>query len=281
VGLVSLPPPELDPLLATNRANWDARVPAHLGPGGYEVDRYVADPDRISEVVAFDRPRLGDLRDKRVVHLQCHIGTDTISLARLGAADVVGIDFSEPALAAARNLAAETGDNARFVLADVYRAAAAAGDSFDVLYTSVGTICWLDNIERWAGNVAGLLRPGGRFVFRDLHPTMWVYEEIEGQIVPHYQYWQAPDTPVESVETQSYAGDQAIASPRTYEWNHTIAEVLNALIDAGMRIDHLDEHPGCDWQLFPSATANGSQYFLPEDLRDKLPVCWSITATRA
>ncbi len=274
-------PDDLDPLLAANRANWDARVPVHLGPGGYDVGAYVADPGRISKVVASDRERLGDLAGMRVVHLQCHIGTDTISLARLGAAEVVGVDFSRPALVAARTLAAEVGANARFIRADVYRAAEVVGERFDVLYTSVGTICWLDDIERWAANVAGLLKPGGRFVFRDLHPIMWVHEEIDGRVVPHYPYWQSPDRPQEFVEAESYLGEGTIESPRSYEWNHTVGETLNALIGAGLRIDRVDEHQGCDWQLFPSAVAEGPQFFLPDHLRDKLPVSWSICATRS
>ena len=135
-------PSNLDRLLADNRDHWDTRVPVHLGEGGYDVDRYVSDPALISDVVAFDAPSLGDLDGRRVVHLQCHVGTDTISLARLGAAEVVGMDFSEPAITAARSLTARTGDTARYVVSDVYNAAAVA-EEFDVLYTWVGTICWL------------------------------------------------------------------------------------------------------------------------------------------
>ncbi|MCP5026398.1 MAG: class I SAM-dependent methyltransferase [Actinomycetia bacterium] len=274
-------PSELDPLLAENRANWNSRVPIHLGPGGYEIERYVEDPARISEVVAFDTPTLGDLTGLSVVHLQCHIGTDTISLARLGATEVVGVDFSDAALHAARDLTTQTGDNARFVLSDVYQAAATVDQRFDLLYTSVGTICWLDDIDQWAANVAGLLKPAGRFVFRDLHPVMWTYEEVDGHIAPHYPYWQPRGQPLSSEWPESYLGTGTIASPRTNEWNHTVAEVLNALINSGLRIDHLEEHPGCDWKLVPSAIAEGTQYFLPDGLRDKLPVCWTITATKA
>ncbi len=273
-------PAELDPLLAENVTNWNSRVPVHLGPGGYEIERYINDPSMVSPVVAFDQPMLGDLTGLSVVHLQCHIGTDTISLARLGASEAVGIDFSDAALDSARDLAAQTGDNARFILSDVYRAAAAVDQHFDLLYTSVGTICWLDDINQWAANVAGLLKPGGRFVFRDLHPAMWTYEEVDGQIVPYYPYWQQPDQPLSQECSESYLGTGTVASPRTNEWNHTVAEVLNALIVSGLRIEHIEEYPGCDWQLLPSATPEGSQYFLPERLRDKLPVTWSISATK-
>ena len=272
--------PDLHPFLAENQANWNSRVPVHLGPGGYRVEQFIEDRTKISDVVNFDRPKLGDLTGRSVVHLQCHIGTDTISLARLGASEVVGVDFSDKALNAARKLATDTSDNARFVLSDVYHAAATVNQQFDLLYTSVGTICWFDDIERWASNVAGLLKPGGRFVFRDLHPIMWVFEELDGEIVPHFPYWQRQDEPLRLDENESYLGVGTISSTRTNGWNHTVGEVLNALIASGMGIDHVDEHAGCDWQLFPSAIAEGTQHFLPDNLRNKLPVCWSITATK-
>lgn len=117
-------------------------------------------------------------------------------------------------------------------------------------------------------------------MFRDLHPTMWVYEEVDGQIVPRYPYWQAGDRPLLFEQVESYVGTGTSDSPRVQVWNHTIAEVLNALITAGLRIDRIDEHQGCDWRIFPSAVSEGDQYFLPDGLRDKLPVCWSITATK-
>jgi SAM-dependent methyltransferase len=277
---MSYEPSELDPPLAENLRNWDSRVPIHLGPDGYEVERYVGDPARISAVVAFDAGRLGDLRGLSVVHLQCHVGTDTISLARLGASEVVGVDFSEPALGAARELAERTGDKARFVLSDVYHAAGTLEQRFDVLYTSVGTIGWLDDIDRWALNVAGLLVSGGRFVFRDIHPVIWVFEEVDGRIVPHFAYWQESDRPLVLEEAETYSGRGTVASPRINVWNHTVAEVLNALIGVGLRIDRVEEHPECDWRIFPSTVAEGEHYFLPDGLRDKLPVCWSITATK-
>ncbi len=272
---------KLDPLLAENLANWNSRVPIHLGSGGYNVDQYIDDCTKLSKVVAFDKAVLGDLTGLSVVHLQCHIGTDTISLARLGATDVVGVDFSPAALDAARKLAAETGDNARFVLSDVYSAAATVGQQFDLLYTSVGTICWLDDIDRWASNVAGLLKPGGRFVFRDLHPVMAVFEEVDAQIIPRYSYWQPSTQPLTFDESDTYLGTGTVTSTRHNVWNHTVAEVLNALIGNGLRIDRLAEHTEVHWKLFPSVVDQGTHYVLPEPLRDKLPACLTIMATKS
>ncbi|MET0955870.1 MAG: class I SAM-dependent methyltransferase, partial [Cryobacterium sp.] len=157
--------------LDTNRANWDDRASVHAARTGlgYGVQRYVDDRALLSEVVRFDLDRLGDITGLRTVHLQCHIGTDTLSLARLGAR-VTGLDFSPVALAEARTLVAETGDGVDFVESDVYSALSVLEPaSFDLVYTGIGALCWLPSIDRWAAVVAGLLAPGGRLFLREGH----------------------------------------------------------------------------------------------------------------
>ena len=158
-----------------NRANWNSRVPHHVQ--GYGLDRYRSDPDYLSHVVRFDLARLGSIEGLDVVHLQCHIGTDTLSLARLGARSVTGLDFSAPALEAAAQLAGECGATIDYVEGEVYAAVDVLGpDRFDLVYTGVGALCWLPDIARWASIVAGLLRPGGRLFLRCLLYTSDVYK---------------------------------------------------------------------------------------------------------
>ena len=143
-----------------NRASWNERVPAHVASPGYSVARFTEDPKFLSRVVQFDLPRLGDISGLDAVHLQCHIGTDTVSLARLGA-QMTGVDFSEPAVEAARALAEATGASARFVVSELYDAPDALGpERFDLVYTGIGAICWLPDIHRWAEVVAALPAPG-------------------------------------------------------------------------------------------------------------------------
>jgi SAM-dependent methyltransferase len=135
--------------VAVNRANWDSRVPHHVAAYGLELFR--DDPDHLSGVVRFDRPRMGSVEGLDVVHLQCHIGTDTVSLARLGARSVTGLDFSAPALVAAAELAATAGVNVNFVESELYRAVDALGAGrFDLVYTGIGALCWLPDVRRWA-----------------------------------------------------------------------------------------------------------------------------------
>ena len=175
-----------------NRENWDERVPAHLASPDYEVGRYAEDPSFLSHVVRFDVPRLGDIRGLRGVHLQCHIGTDTVSLARLGAS-MTGLDFSAPAVAGARRLAELTGADARFVQADVYAAPDVLGKSgFDLVFTGIGALCWLPDIRRWAEVVAALLRPGGRLFLREGHPMLWTVDEFrtDGTLAVEYPYFE-------------------------------------------------------------------------------------------
>ena len=140
--------------LRVNRANWDERAPAHAASPDYAVQRFVDDPGFLSGVVAFDRPRLGEVCGLDAIHLQCHIGTDTVSLARLGAR-VTGLDFSPASLQQARSLARRTATDVRFVESDVDGALDAVhAGGFDLVYTGIGALCWLPSIARWAEVVA-------------------------------------------------------------------------------------------------------------------------------
>jgi SAM-dependent methyltransferase len=158
----------MDEYLAINRANWDKRAPAHALSPDYAVDRFIEDPRFISAVVRFDLDRLGDITGLEGVHLQCHIGTDTVSLARLGAR-MTGLDLSPLSLREADRLAEQAHARIRFVEADVYSALdVLEPESFDLVYTGIGALCWLPDIARWARTVAGLLRPGGRLFVREM-----------------------------------------------------------------------------------------------------------------
>ena len=160
----------VDRYLEINRASWDERAAAHAASEFYGVHRFIEDPDFISDVVRFDLPRLGDIRSLRGVHLQCHIGTDTISLARLGAR-IIGLDLSPASVEHARLLSERAGPHVEFVEAELYQAAAVLGsESFDLVFTGIGALCWLPLVRAWARVVAELLAPGGRLFLREAHP---------------------------------------------------------------------------------------------------------------
>ena len=160
--------------LALNRALWDERVPIHVASDFYDVDAFLAGA---STLRSFELEEVGDVAGLTLLHAQCHFGLDTLSWARRGAR-VTGLDFSEPAIAAARKLAADAGLEAEFVASDVYEAAAALGDRrFDLVYTGLGALNWLPDVERWARVMASLVAPGGRFYLAEFHPFSAVFAE--------------------------------------------------------------------------------------------------------
>ncbi len=272
---------ELDEYQSDNLANWSDRARVHSASQSYDLARYAADPGHVSDVVAFDARLIGSIEGLDVAHLQCHIGTDTVSLARLGAR-VIGLDFSEVAVDAARALAEAANVDAEFVVANVYDAATAIGRTVDFVYTSVGTINWLGDLDRWAAAIAGLLRPSGRFYIRDLHPALWTFEEIDGAFVPHYPIVGPAGEPFTFDNNETYTdGDHTrIVNTRQHEWSHSFAEIINALVGAGLTITRLEEHQGLDWPHGPSAVLEGNQYFLPGERRHQIPQMFSLWAER-
>ena len=243
-----------DEYLTVNLANWNSRVPHHVI--GYGLDKYRDDPTCLSGVVRFDRPRLGDITGLDVVHLQCHIGTDTLSLSRLGARGVTGLDFSQPALDAAAQLASDTGADIRFVCSDVHRALDVLGrESFDLVYTGIGALCWLPSARRWAEVVARLLRPGGRLFIREGHPMLWSLCDPRDDelVVVDFPYFEVPGGTRFVEETTYVEHDGPLASPETIGFNHGLAEIFNALWDAGLTISAFEEHRSVPWN--PCGTA--------------------------
>ena len=238
---------------AANLAQWDERAPAHLESPDYHAAELIADPQYLSEVVRFDLPRLGDIRGLRGVHLQCHIGTDTLSLARLGAR-MTGLDFSPAAIAAARELAARSGTPAQFVVADVHAAPGVLGyGCFDLVVTGIGALCWLPDIRRWAGVVAQLLAPGGRLFLREGHPMLWSLADPDGSglLRVEHPYFEHPE-PIRWDEGGTYVRTEAEFRHNTsYEWNHGLGEVVSALLAEGLQVSGLVEHDSIPWDGLP------------------------------
>jgi len=266
-----------------NRANWDARVAVHTGPEGYDLAAF-DDPAFISDVVRYDLPRLGRLDGLDVVHLQCHLGTDTVSLARLGAHTVTGLDFSPAAVEVARSLATRAAADVTFVESDVYSAPSALGTaSFDLVFTGIGALCWLPDIAEWARVVADLLRPGGRLFMREGHPTLWSMSmpRADGLLVIEYPYFENAGTSFH--EEYSYAGDGMLAAADTIQFNHGLGEIFGALREAGMTVTDLVEHREVPWNPLGDAMQVSSRYPGEYELagdRDRMPLSYTLQATR-
>jgi SAM-dependent methyltransferase len=269
---------------AVNRANWDERAPAHAASPDYGVEQFVADPGYLSDVVRFDLPLIGEIAGLRGVHLQCHIGTDTISLARLGAS-MTGVDFSEPAISQARALAERTGADATFVSSDVYEAVDAIGSgAFDLVFTGIGALCWLPSVSRWAQVVANLLRPGGRLFIREGHPMLWSLADSrdDGLLVVEYPYFEREE-PIIFDEGGTYvATDVVFEHTVTHEWNHGMGEIVTSLFDAGMAITALTEHDSVPWEALPGQMEQigGGEWRLT-DRPWRLPHSYTLQAVKS
>lgn len=274
----------LDQSFATNRANWDERAPIHAAATSYGVEQFIADPEHLSDVVRFDRERLGELTGLHGVHLQCHIGTDTLSLARLGA-EMTGLDFSAASLAEARRLveAAGQGQQLRFVESNVYDAPHALGNqTFDLVFTGIGALCWLPSIERWAEVVAQLLAPGGRLFIREAHPMLYSLDETRlDDLVVKYPYFETK-SPLVWDDESTYADASAhISAATTHEWNHGLGEVISALLGQGLVLTSFVEHTSVPWDALPGRMTllpNG-EYVLNEQ-PELLPLTYTLTAVR-
>jgi SAM-dependent methyltransferase len=246
VGLV-------DRYLELNRASWDERAPAHAASPGYAVSRFIKDAEFISDVVRFDLPRLGDIRGLRGVHLQCHIGTDTISLARLGAR-VTGLDLSPASLEQARRLSEKAGPHVEFVEAEVYEAAAVLGrEAFDLVFTGVGALCWLPSVSRWASVVAELLVSGGRLFLREGHPMLWTLDDERSDrlLVVAHPYFERVEPMVFDDPGTYVPTESTFTHNTTHEWNHGLGEIVTALLEAGMELSMLVEHDSVPWEALP------------------------------
>jgi len=270
--------------LDVNRANWDDRAQAHAASADYNLGRFADDPAHLSDVVRFDRPLLGDVAGMTGVHLQCHIGTDTVSLARLGAT-MTGVDFSPRSLEQARLLAERAGTPVEFVESDVYGAVPALGGrTFDLVYTGVGALCWLPSIGRWARTVADLLKPGGRLFIREGHPVLWSLapDRDDDLLVIDAPYFEQPE-PQTWDEGGTYVETDAVFTHNvTHEWNHGIGEIVTALLENGMTITGLVEHRTLPWQGLPRTmrqVGEFGEWTLAKD-PERLPHSYTLPAVR-
>lgn len=267
---------------ALNRANWDERVPLHLTASSYDLSLLRAGCSRLDAIVEGE---LGPVDGLRVLHLQCHFGRDSLILAQHGA-EVVGVDFSEPAIATAKALAGELGlaDRARFVCSDVYAAADAVAEdgTFDRVFVTWGAIGWLPDIRGWARIVARFLNPGGALYFAEGHPAALVLDDavpgVDGMPGWFISYFHKGALILDNAS--DYADTTAVLrNARTHQWQHPLSEVVTALLDAGLTLRWLHEHDRVVWPMFSCLVEEPPAMWRWPD-RCWLPLAYSLWAER-
>lgn len=265
---------------AANQSLWDAWTVIHSTGHSYDLEGFKAGGVRIRP---YEIEMIGDVAGKSLLHLQCHFGIDTLSWARLGA-HVTGADISPAAVDLARSLADELGfPDARFVQSNLYDLPEALDGQFDVVYTSRGVLGWLPDIRAWAAVVAHFLAPGGTFFITEIHPVAQVFENEgvqPGELRLTYPYWEHAEALTFEVKG-SYADPDADVGEHTeHSWDHGLGEIVTALIEAGLRIETLVEHPFLDWKVDFLVEDHDGRWRLPPDAAGELPLMFSLVATK-
>ncbi len=228
----------------TNRSLWDLKTDIHLRSEFYDLDGFRKGRCSLPRI---DLEGLGEVRGKKVLHLQCHFGQDTLSLARMGA-EVTGVDFSGKAIEAARRLADELGLAARFIECNVYDLPALLDEAFDLVYTSWGVLGWLPDLGRWAEVVGRYVRPGGRFFMAEFHPVLYLFDWERREVA--FDYFNR-GTAWEEEHEGTYADPDAPIRHKEYFWCHSLDEVIQPLIDQGLRLQRFREYDYSPWNCFP------------------------------
>jgi SAM-dependent methyltransferase len=263
-----------------NRLNWDERAIIHArdATGDYQLDRFRAGDDVLHTIEAAE---IGDISGKRVLHLQCHIGRDTLCLVRRGAV-ATGLDFSAEALNVARRLASETGLEADFVQGMVDEAARLTPGPFDLVFATWGTLCWLPDLTTWARVIASVLAPGGELYCAEAHPSFLAMEEHAGRLAPMYDFDTHGDRPLEFVEATTYTGDPTIMTNQSIRiWLHPLSAILGSLIDAGLTITMFREHEVLPWRGVPMLVPASDRLWRVPDGHPRIPLSFSLRAKKA
>jgi len=260
----------MDEYAKANKKNWNGRVPAHLQSRFYDVVGFKRGETSLKKL---EIKELGSVRNKSLLHLQCHFGQDTISWARLGAKST-GVDFSDKAIKVARDLARETGTQARFICSDIYDLPGVLKEKFDIVFASYGVFCWISDINRWMRVARSCLKPGGILYLMDDHPFASMFDK-DGRLIL-YPYF--PGKPIKSLHGGTYTDGDLSDLPATYEWSHTIGDIVNAVISNGMGIDFLHEFDFCAWKKFRTMKQGKNGFYTQGGTGNKLPLLFSLKA---
>jgi len=259
--------------IKVNKKSWDKRAEWHVKSDFYNMDGFMKGETSLREI---ELELLGDIKGKSVLHLQCHFGQDTLSLERLGAV-TTGVDFSAKAIDEANNITKELGLKSRFVCSDIYELPKVMDEQFDIVFTSYGTIGWLPDIDKWASIVSRFLKPGGKFIFVEFHPFIWMYDDELINI--KYKYFNSE--PIIEKESGSYAEKESDTKMDYVSWNHGLGEVVNSLLRQGLELNDFQEYDFSPYKIFDEMIDVSKNRYVIKKFEDKVPLVYSIVAIKA
>jgi SAM-dependent methyltransferase len=261
-----------DNYIAINKQSWNNRVQSHLNSDFYDLEGFLKGKSSLNSI---ELQLLGEIKNKHILHLQCHFGQDSLSLGRLGA-HVTGVDLSDKAIESAIELADKTKIDADFICSDIYELPKYLDKIFDIVFTSYGTIGWLPDLDKWAKIVSKYLKPGGKFIFVEFHPLVWMFDDDFQKIAYHYFNKEV----IIETETGSYADKTADFTQEYVMWNHSMSDVINSLIKNGMEINSLDEFDYSPYNCFNKTEEFDTNKFRIKHLDNKIPMVYAIVATK-
>jgi SAM-dependent methyltransferase len=256
----------------TNKDAWNKRTLIHKDSSFYDVASFRAGKSSLNRI---ELEELGDVKGKTLLHLQCHFGMDTLSWAREGAI-VTGVDLSDEAIKVAKELSEELNIPAQFICCNLYDTTEHISQQFDVIFTSYGVIGWLPDLNRWAEIISTLLKPGGIFYMVEFHPVVWMMDENFEFIKYHYHN----EKVIIEEQSGTYTDRSADIHYKEYSWNHSISEVLNALIKNGLIIQHFNEFNYSNYNCFNKTVQGEDGFWRIKGLENKIPMMYSVKAIR-
>lgn len=256
----------------TNKNAWNNKVAYHLKSEMYRLPAFL---NGASSLMPIEIAMLGDITGKRILHLQCHFGQDSISLSRMGA-KVTAVDFSDVAIEEAMKLAVKTQQDTQFVCCNVYDLKQVLNEKFDIVYTSYGVIGWLPDLQLWADIISHFLQPNGKLIMVEFHPVLWMFDDKIETIAHNY----FNEKPIIETQTGTYADKNAPISQEYVNWNHSLSEVVNSLIKSGLMIESLDEYDYSPYNILHNGIEFEPNKFRPKHIGNKMPILYAIQAVK-
>lgn len=257
--------------ITVNKQAWNLKTDIHLKSDFYNNEAFLRGESTLKDI---ELGLLGNIQGKSVLHLQCHFGQDSMSLARLGA-KVTAVDFSEAAIAKAKELNSQLGLDVNFICSNVYDLPKVLHQQFDYVFTSYGVIGWLQDLDAWAAVIGNALKKGGKFVMVEFHPVVWMFDDEVQDIV--YSYFK--QEPIQETEQGTYADKTAPIAYQTITWNHSLSEVLTSLLTHGISIQSFQEYDYSHYNCFNN-TVEENGVFRIQHLGNKIPLMFSVVGQK-